>query len=222
MKSGKVISLSDHYGFILDKDGVSHYFNQRSLTKGWLKDIRIGDEATFLSKAGPKGMIANQVSKVPSYIGHIPGEEMIISRRSDFSHNKVPVEETFLRIQSSWYKSPDDAKFCLRSVAKASGANAIMNTSMEKRTFSEGNYNYSMFSFVGDVGLYLVEKKVADEEEAQKLTSDAKKDADLVRQCLETGKKMLDEERLKQEQGSSILGWLLFMFVIFVFAIILK
>lgn len=201
MIDGTVVSKAGKYGFVRDSDGISYYFNEQSLHSGHtLSSIAIGDRALFTAKAGPKGMIATGLRKLETYPAYRPGKRVIFSKEeSPFRANELPVNETFIRIQTTWYRAPDDARAQLDRAVKATGANAVINAGMYRQTWSSGNYRYSMHSSYADVGVYFVAKQVERERDAQSVTAKSEAWARSVKEALDEKKAWLDEQRKNQE-----------------------
>lgn len=220
MKTGSVVSVSSHYGFAKDKEGISYYFNQRDLKGGLtMKEITIGDQLTFYPKAGPKGMIASGASKIKTFPMYEPGKKIIHSKKENpFRPHELPVNETFTRIQTMWHKSPDAARAEMDEVIQSTGANAAVNAHMLKDTWNDGNYYYSMHSYVANVGLYFVERQASVESDAKHVTENSEEYARTVHKSLIFAKEYLDkkiEEQLKR--GSAFLWVAFFAIVFFVF-----
>lgn len=204
MKTGKIVSISDRFGFVSDSSGNSHYFNQRNLTQGLqLRDLSIGDKLSFKPKPGKRGMIANNVVKVEAHKGLVFGDRVIFARDADpFREHELPVEDSFVTIRSTWYRSPDAARNEIRSVMSGAGANAAVSMWIDRETFTQGNYHYTMHSCRASIGLYRVAKEVPTAEDAQKLTDESEEQAVYVRASLETSREMLDKARDKQTRKS--------------------
>lgn len=220
MKTGKIISLSDRFGFVIDGEGTSHYFNQRNLLQGLkLQDLCIGDKLSFTPSAGRKGMIANGVGKLEMHKALVLGERMIFTRKPDpFRSNEHPMEGSFITLQSSWHRSPDAAREELRAVVAATGANAAVNVCMDAKTFNSGNYHYTMHACRASVGLYRVEREVETAQDAKELTADSETQSQYVRSSLETSRKMLEAERRKQARKTTIVFVAAAAFIVYVFS----
>lgn len=119
MIDGTVVSKAGKHGFVRDSDGISYYFNQQSLHTGQaLSSIAIGDKVLFTAKAGPKGMIATGLMRLETYPAYSPGKRLIFSKKeSPFRANELPINETFIRIQTTWCQAPDDARAQLDRIA---------------------------------------------------------------------------------------------------------
>ena len=229
MKTGNVVSVSGSYGFVRDEEGISYYFNQRDLQGGArISDIAIGDKLTFSPKAGPKGMIASGARKVESYPLYEAGKKLIFSKKPNpFRAHELMFKETFIRIQTMWYSSPDAARSQMDEVVESTGANAVINAQMLKDTWNDGNYYYSMHSYVADVGVYFVAKQVQGANEAQQGTARSEEQAMMVKQNLAAAKEHLDKRIEEQLKSSSFAMWFLFLlavpfilFILFLFSVI--
>lgn len=226
MKAGSVVSVSGNYGFARDDEGISYYFNQRDLQGGLrINDIAIGDKLTFTPKAGPKGMIASGARKVETYPLYEAGKKIIHSKKpGPFRAHELPVNETFIRIQTVWYRSPDAARSQMDEVVESTGANAVINAQMLKDTWNDGNYYYSMHSYIADVGVYFVAKQVQGANEAQQGTARSEEQARTVTKNLAVAKEYLDKRIEEQLKSGSFVMWVMFfivvLFILFIFNII--
>lgn len=228
MHSGHIVSVSDRYGFIQDEMGVSFYFNSRSLSgEVKMQQLSISDKVEFDSKPGPKGMIATNVRKIQTYRAYCLGKKVVFSKRSDpFKNHEKPYGETFVRIQTTWHRSPDEARQVLDDVVQSSGANAVINTGMDRMTFNQGNYHYTMHSSYADIGVYFSTTAVESQDHAQNLTKESEAHAWQVNEKLEKWAHFLNEKRDRQmNPGPNAFVWIFNLCVlcvlVFMFAVVL-
>ncbi len=210
--NGNVISITPSYGFIRDSEGISYHFSKKSMAAGYFfGDLQIGSAVEFDVAAGPKGMKANNICVVTAFTAYeINRDDLFILRAGQ----SLPQDKIFYPqiqvMQSQWYRSPGDAKEELIGIAKTCGANVLTNTQMLKRTFSEGNYKYTMHSFYGEAGVYARKIQLLSETDAEKLNSDNHTYVDDFKVSAVEMAKWLDKQRRGQESGG-----LLFIFIVF-------
>lgn len=201
---GQVVSIVSNYGFIRDNSGVSYYFNPTHMDKSQpYADLKPGSAVEFSVKAGPKGMIALDVKAVMMHVGvTIPGKLIMLRDGQTLRKGEFFDEMTLVPIQSSWHRSPNDALNELKKAIAGTGANLAIDLSVVKSTFSEGNYNYTMHSYVAHAGIYWT--NVLTEDAAQANKSEALKNTHLneVIDEVEREAQRLASIRKKQEESS--------------------
>lgn len=213
---GTIISITERYGFIRNGNGVSHHFSPRSMLKGEsYESLSIGKKVTFEPEAGPKGMRATRIKIVPSFSGRSAAHKFLVGKEGDhvFSQEDLQGEHYLARIQSQWYKSPSDAKDELFNCVKMAGANCLVNLTLHKRTFSEGNYNYTMHSWSGLAGVYFSDFEYETQEEAEAANAECLPHAEATKHKIVEMEKALSAQRARQESSG---GFGLFIIVAFV------
>lgn len=179
LEQGTIISFKDNFGFIKNKEGVIHYFNNRLLkNKQEWSFVKVGMNVNFESFATSKGMSAkNVVLKYPltdkikspikkqTYKGYVRGERFIIGGKN-FVMNK-----NFLSNYKFFYtgrdKSLEVAKEEAEYMARRMGANYLIYTDHETHKEQDGNYIYRTHQFSCTCGVYFVPHQFDTEEEAQ-------------------------------------------------------
>lgn len=119
-----------------------------------------------------------------------------------FSEEHLSGEHYLTYVQSQWYKSPSDAKDELFNCVKTVGANCLVNLTLHKRTFSEGNYNYTMHSWSGLTGIYFDNYEFDTEAEMNEANEQLRPHAAMVKERLVLVEKELAKQRARQESGN--------------------
>jgi len=198
------VSIVSNFGFIRDGSGVSYYFNPKNMDKNQpYAELKPGTAVEFMAKAGPRGMIALGVRAVTMYIGVTVPEKLITIRDGNtLRQGEFYDAMTLVPIQSTWHRSPNDAMNELKRSIVNAGGNLAIGLSMVKKTFSEGNYNYTMHAFSAHAGIYWTNVLTEDASQAQK--SEATKNTLLDEVIDQVGREAqrLAQIRRKQEEGS--------------------
>lgn len=211
---GVVVSIVPSYGFIRDGAGTSYYFNPQRMAAGQdYSALKPNMAVEFTEKAGPRGMIADKVSIIEMHAGIEVPKKMITVRGDKRLPGDLIINEQHTQImQSCWFKSPSDAMDELTHAALQSGANFIAGVTLHKRTFSEGNYNYTMHSFSGTVGTYGKARYFEDKRMAATSRLEAfSYQGEVVNAMAEIAAQM-NKQRVSQESG--YVGLLFYMIVV--------
>jgi len=189
LENGVIISFKDKFGFIKNKDGVVHYFNDRLFKKDQdLTKIKVGAGVEFEAVATSKGMraksivfkanpqlnkpkrqerpnVSTQSHKKQTYTGYARGERFVIGGKNFEMNKKYLSNYTFFYTGS--YRNLEEAKEEAESTARRMGANYLVYNSHEMRTNKEGNYIYNTHHFTCTCGVYFVPHQFNSEEEAR-------------------------------------------------------
>ncbi len=198
---GLVVSIMPSYGFIRDNAGTSYFFTPQRMASGQdYGEIKIDMALEFTQKAGPRGMIAENIRIVEMHSGVQVPRKLIIASGDEMLPNDLIIDEcNFQVMQSCWFKSPSDAMDQLKSAASQSSANVIAGVKIHKRIFSEGNYKYTMHSFSGKVGTYSKHKLLEDKKMAATSRLEAFSFQGEVLNAMKVIAEDLDKKRAKQE-----------------------
>lgn len=99
-------------------------------------------------------------------IVEVPNRFITLRAGEELRDNEHYHEESMIRLTSPWFKSPDEAREVVVRSAKECGANIIIDANMTKKTFTEGNYQYSKHRFTGLAGVYFKYGKNGSTDEA--------------------------------------------------------
>lgn len=180
---GKIVSFNGKFGFIMNKEGQSFYFDDRLFQKDQdTKQIKIDRTVEFESVAAPKGMRAKKIKFIEAQIEikqnpikekrqeHISQKVSGLERGRNFVYVKEGESidkdhiEACQNVNSGWYRYAGDAKKEIERIAKVYGANYIVFKKLNKSLQYEGNYKYNTHSFDAEIGIYC--KKVTFKNEA--------------------------------------------------------
>lgn len=154
---GKIISLdtTKRFGFVEGDNGASHHFTAGAfVNKDEFSGLRIGSTLVFQSTAGPKGMKAINIKRVPEFPYLIAPEKRLITEKDHpLRDGEVIILEQY--VQTPFSRSPIEAKEGLTKLVNEQPFNIIRSMQCFKREFSDGNYTYTMHSYGGWVGAYL-------------------------------------------------------------------
>lgn len=181
--TGKIVSFNGKFGFIMNKEGQSFYFDDRLFQKGQdIKQIKIDRTVEFESVVAPKGMRAKKIKfievqtvipnnlKTERKVQNIPKKVSGFEKGRNFVYVKEGESidkdhiEACQNINSGWYRYAGDARKEIESIAKVYGANYIVFKKLNKSLQYEGNYKYNTHSFDAEIGIYC--KKVTFKNEA--------------------------------------------------------
>lgn len=201
---GKVISIGKDFGFIHDEKGNPYYFNRASLNPGvvW-KDVVIGDAVEFISKPGPKGMMAINVSvQAAPYKPFVKAEREIISKKENpFRHDELFWSEFATVVESSWCDSHEEADSQIINAMRQLGGNCFFHILHTRRVFQDGNYKYGKYTAAGWVGTYFKEIPMTDMEQASSVHEASLEKARISAASLKAFSERTAETRAIQENG---------------------
>lgn len=149
---GKIVSyvLSKKFGFIEGEDGESYFLHMSALVdKSAEIKLLKGVVIEFEPCPTPKGLSAKKVSVLEVFIS----ENLVnyfVSRDIAPKHGHVVLR---LPIDTRFFKDPTEGRQHIEELAKKCGCNAVLGMGFEKKTFSEGNYQYTVHSFKGHLAL---------------------------------------------------------------------
>ncbi|MDU8352886.1 hypothetical protein RYA05_13575 [Pseudomonas syringae pv. actinidiae] len=154
---GKIISI-DHakrFGFVEGDGQISHHFSIGGFdNKDDFSGLRIGSMLIFQSTAGPKGMKAINVKRVPEYPYLIaPEKRLITEKEHPLRDSEVIILEQY--VQTPFSRSPIEAKEMLTNLAHQQPFNLIRGMQSFTREFQERGHSYTMHSYGGWLGAYL-------------------------------------------------------------------
>jgi hypothetical protein len=87
-------------------------------------------------------------------IVEVPNRFITLRAGDELRDNEHYYEESMIRLTSPWFKSPDEAREAVVRSAKEADANILIEAKMTKKTFNEGNYQYSKHRFTARAGVY--------------------------------------------------------------------
>lgn len=161
---GTVISYisAKKYGFITGEDGESYFLHVSSLLdKANEAKLIKGIIVEFDPTPTPKGMSAKKVH-VPEVYLKKTINSFIMTKQSKPKYGQVEIQRT---IHTMFFKDPNAARANIKRLARQAGCNAILNLRVEKATFSEGNYKYTMHAFSGNFAIVTDEKTCDSKQE---------------------------------------------------------
>ena len=216
---GQVVSIVSSYGFIRDDQGVSYYFNPGKVDKAQAYgELKVGMVVVFEAKAGPKGMMASKVKAVPMFEGiQVPSKIISLRDGNKLRDGEICNEGSLVCVQSAWHRSPNDAMNELMNVVKFAEANLASEITIHKKTFSQGNYQYTMHSYSAWCGLYWRSFLTDSEDEASQSGRDLTHCMENSALYLEHEAKRLNGVRIKQTSISPVF-FLLFVIVLLMMA----
>ncbi|WP_058118980.1 cold-shock protein [Photobacterium kishitanii] len=165
---GTVVSYlkNKKYGFVLGDDGESYFLHYSSLNNKHDEDFLIKNvKVSFDQKPTPKGLAAIKVDIYPSLTAMKMLPFFMIHTSQPKSGEVVKTAYT----QTKFYKSSHEAKYQLKLLTGAVGGNAILDLQLDKKTFQDGNYKYTMYSYGGNIALVFKQVFVSNEDEQKKL-----------------------------------------------------
>lgn len=214
---GQVVSIVSSYGFIRDDQGVSYYFNPGNVDKAQVYgELKVGIVVVFEAKAGPKGMVASKVKTVPMFEGiQVPSKIITLRDGKKLRDGEICNEGSLVCVHSAWHRSPNDAMNELMNVVEIAEANLAFDISIHKKTFSQGNYQYTMHSYSAWCGLYWRSFLTDSEDEAKQSGKNLTHRMEDSALYLEHEAKRLNGVRIKQTSTSPV------FFVVFVIVLLL-
>lgn len=168
---GEVVSYvsGKRYGFINGSDGESYFFHSSNLM-GQCNESPLtrGAVVEFEPVSTPKGLAAKSISVQPAIMAP-QMTRFIMTRSCRPKYGDVIVE---VPVKTRFFKDPNEGRQHLKALAGAIGGNAILSLIVIKKTFSSGNYNYSMHSFQANIALVYELVNVSSEAEQRLLEED--------------------------------------------------
>ncbi|CAM4450307.1 cold-shock protein [Vibrio agarivorans] len=196
------------YGFINGKDGKSYFFHISDVPHNQHSQVDNGCHLDFDPTPTSKGDAAKKIHVVNTFPALYLPELQVL-------RNKQP-KGVLLHTESGrtrFFRSPDDAKNRLVAIAKNAGANLVHDVRLNKSTWSEGNYKYSMFQAIGKISVCAFENKVFNQREADAITESVK--ANALQIHTKTKMALTEEYGELERQGSqSFTG--VFFFIAFI------
>ncbi|MGX9463599.1 cold-shock protein [Shewanella sp. A14] len=149
---GLVVSYlsSKKYGFINGDDGESYFLHFSSLLdKSSENKLVKGVIVEFDPTPTPKGLAAKSVSIQEVYLEK-KKVNFFMTKQKTPKH--LTVEASHL-ISTRFFKDPNVGREHIKQLAIEAGGNAVLGLDFEKKTFSSGNYKYTMHAFTGHLAL---------------------------------------------------------------------
>lgn len=203
------------YGFVKGNDGESYFLHCSALkNKDDEKLLIKGATVSFEQQPTPKGLSAIKVIVIPS-LKAMKLTPFFMTRNGNPKYGEIVVADS---TQTKFYKNPEEAKYNLKLLTGAVGGNAILNLSVEKKTFTDGNYQYTMHSYFGKIALVFDEVAVSSIEEQDALNNEY---ADCIRRfelskknIFKEQKEIVDSQINKDNSGCLITSVIIFIFVL--------
>lgn len=166
MPRGEVKSFSQQkgYGFLSNKTD-SYFFHVSDLPDNVkANEVKRGMTFDFDDTPSPKGMQAKDLVKVnvitaPSLVKHY-----IVRRESEPKQGEVILR---VPIESPFSRDPQACRDALINGAKDVGCNAVLSLTVNRETWSSGNYNYTMHSASADLCLVIENKTCLPSEKEE-------------------------------------------------------
>jgi len=137
----KSFSITKGYGFIADGE-ESYFFHASDLPKEIAAtDVKRGDVFSFDDVPAPKGMQAKKLVKIEQATAPQLCDGPIVRRESAPKHGTVVLS---VHAKSPFYKDPQECRDALIAGAKRSGCNAVLGLTVQRETWSSGNYRHTM------------------------------------------------------------------------------
>jgi hypothetical protein len=95
---------------------------------------------------------------------------MILRRGESFHEGKTQLRG--VPLTSTWSRDANAGKQELLRLVEEAGGNCISELTRIEHTRSKGNYNYTMFAWVGCAGVWARMRQVSDLEDAERLRID--------------------------------------------------
>ncbi len=210
---GKVVSYisAKKFGFINGEDGESYFLHVSSLIDKANEVKLVRDVIVEFEPAPtPKGLAAKQVH-VPEVFFKKQPVPFFTARSNQPKHGQVAARHT---LSTRFFKDPNEGRSYIKELAAGTGCNAILNMDVEKRTFSSGNYKFTMHAFSGDFALVTEDvpcSKTASSDSLMQLDADVATIADQFDIANQA------EIKAREKQlSSSKAGLLIFVAVIFI------
>jgi cold shock CspA family protein len=139
------------YGFIEGEDGKDYFLHRSELKITQNQDVS-GRLVEFTESATARGYAAKNARILTGIaeMKYTPPDDFQISK-SDTIRGFTIVERPGWRVQYRSSHSIDAARNYVKSIAKASGANGIINWSYDKSTAWDGNYAFGRESLKGNL-----------------------------------------------------------------------
>lgn len=159
----KSFSVQKGYGFIADEK-ESYFFHISDLPKEIQADeVRRGDFFSFDDVPGPKGMQAKKLIKAQQNTSLQLRDNFVVRREAMLKHGEVVLR---VPIKSPFYKDPQKCRDTIINGAIKVGCNAVLGLTVQRETWSKGNYKHTMHWADGDLCL-VAESKVCSLEDVQ-------------------------------------------------------
>jgi uncharacterized protein YbjQ (UPF0145 family)/cold shock CspA family protein len=121
-------------------------------------------------------------------------------------------------VTTPWYRDYNTGKQELLTQAKNAGANCITELTRLEQAESDGNYKYTMYSWVGHAGVWGRHKQVFDQQESDRIEAENKAHCDAVHGRLLELKLSLD---MRREDFSFLSGTRVLVVVVVIVAVVL-
>lgn len=224
---GKVVSFvaSKKFGFIKGEDGESYFLHVSKLKDKTQENKLIKDAiVSFDPMPTPKGLSATKVKLLSAYTG----ERLVpfFTAKGEPKHGKVAYR---IKVNTCFTKEKDRAFLRLKTLAEQAGCNAVINISTEKRTFSAGNYFYSVFAHQAEFAV-VAEEYICDSEEegyssrkevTAMVIAVADKAPEVVDAEHEARNDQLNPKLSEHSKSSGCFGFIGLVLIIFLFFILL-
>lgn len=161
---GKVVSFvaAKKFGFIDGDDGESYFLHVSKLKDKSQQGLLIkGAIVSFDPTPTPRGLSAAQITVLPVHLGVrlVP----FFVTKNEPKHGSVILRK---KIETSFLDSPEEAFDHLKSCAMQATCNAVLNIKLDRHVFSDGNYKFSRFAYLGELALITEEYVCSSEKEA--------------------------------------------------------
>lgn len=163
----KSYSAEKGFGFVDGADGVSYFMHKSQLAdKSQAPQLKIGVHIEFDPTPTPKGMQANKVKVLKTFIGkQISGFEF--SRKGESKGTEVAWEIPI--VWPDTFTDFNQAEQAITAFAKEIGANAVLNFKIEKETHSSGNYYFTVGRPKFSLAILTKHVQVADQSAVEML-----------------------------------------------------
>jgi cold shock CspA family protein len=162
---GRVASYISNkkYGFITGEDGESYFLHYSNLSnKNHESRLSRGVVVNFEPTPVPKGLSASCVD-VPEVFFTTELVDFFMTKNSNPKFGQIEKKYT---LRTRFIQNPNSAREFIKYLAIDSGCNAILNLTYETDTFSEGNYQYTVFAFQGDFAVVTTKTPCASKQQA--------------------------------------------------------
>ncbi|WP_051219914.1 cold-shock protein [Rheinheimera baltica] len=164
---GKVASYveSKKFGFINGEDNQSYFLHSSALIQQFDQEkLVVGAKVDFDPVPTPKGLTAKKVTILPTF----SKKQLVPFFTTKQAEPKRGFIEKKLFISTCFYRDINVAKQKFLNLANEAGCNAILEQDIEKTTFQDGNYLYTVHACRGYFSV-VTEQAVCDDVLASKI-----------------------------------------------------
>jgi cold shock CspA family protein len=201
--AGRITSYVSNkkFGFIQGDDGEQYFFHTSFLQDKTAETLLLkGARVEFDPTPSPKGLTAKSVV----VFNPIVGRKIRPFIRSRNAQAKDGTIERELHLRTRFFKDPNEGRQYLERLAHRVGANALLSHHFLKETFTEGNYQYSMHTFLADIAVITEKVTFNSERERDNAQNNVEHHLALFDEHASSIKELEEKARIDMLKGDSL------------------